>query len=99
MSKFNVLVPKWHLAYFVPIDGHFGQFVRSLDMDFKFVFPSIYINFDTQTNFEVNQTQISHSIPKNTPKNHQSGHISKLHFAQVSFTKKPTPPAFFDEFD
>ena len=69
-----------------------------LDMDFKFVFPSIYINFDTQTNFEVNQTQISHSIAKNTPKNHQSGHISKPHFAQVSFTKKPTPPTFFDEF-
>ena len=51
-----------------------GKFVN---MDFKFVFPSIYINFDTETNFEVNQTQISHSIPKNTPKNHQSGHISK----------------------
>ena len=35
-----------------------------LDMDFKFVFPDIYINFDTQTNFEVNQTRISHSISK-----------------------------------
>ena len=44
-----------------------------LDMDFKFVLPRIYINFDTQTNFQVNRTQISHSIPKNTPKNHQSG--------------------------
>ena len=44
-----------------------------LDMGFKFVLPSIYINFDTQTNFEVNQTQISYYIiPKNTPKNHQS---------------------------
>ena len=70
-----------------------------LDMDFKFVLPSIYINFDTQTNFEVNKTQISHSIPINTPQNHQSGHISKPHFAQVSFfTKKPTPPTFYDEF-
>ena len=70
-----------------------------LDMDFKFVFPlGIYINFDIQTNFEVNQTQIGHSIPKNTPKSHQSGHISKPHFAQVSFTKKPTPSTFFDEF-
>ena len=68
-----------------------GKFVN---MDFKFVFPSIYINFDTQTNFEVNQTQISHSIPKNTPKNHQSGHISKPHFAQVSFIKKSSPPTF-----
>ena len=71
---------------------------KLLDMDFKFVFPSIYINFDIQTKFEVNQTQIGRSIPKNTPKTHQSGHISKLHFAQMSFTKKPTPPKFFNEF-
>ena len=67
-------------------------------MDFKFVLPSIYINFDIQINFEVNQTQIGHSIPKNTPKKHYNGHISKPHFAQVSFTKKPTPPTFFNEF-
>ena len=39
-----------------------------LDMDFKFGVPSIYINFDTQTNFEVNQTQINHSISKKSPK-------------------------------
>ena len=71
---------------------------KLLDMDFKFVFPRIYINFDIQTKFEVNQTEIGHSIPKNTPKTHQSGHISKPHFAQVSFTKKPTPPTFFNEF-
>ena len=54
---------------------------KLLDMDFKIVLPCIYINFDIPTNFEVNQTQIRHSIPKNTPKNHQSGHISKPHFA------------------
>ena len=30
-------------------------------MDFKIVLPSIYINFDIQTKFEVNQTQIGHS--------------------------------------
>ena len=29
---------------------------------------------------------------------HYNGHISKPHFAQVSFTKKPTPPTFFNEF-
>ena len=69
---------------------------KLLDMDFKFVFPSIYINFDMQTKFEVNQTEIGHFIPKNTPKTHQSGHISKPHFAQVSFTKKPTSPKFFN---
>ena len=43
---------------------------KLLDMDFKFVLPSIYINFDIQTNFEVNKTQIGHSIPKNTTENH-----------------------------
>ena len=68
------------------------------DINFKFVLPNIYINFDIQTKFEVNQTQTSHSIPKKTPKTHQSGHISRPHFAQVSFTKKPTPPKFFIEF-
>ena len=31
---------------------------------------SVYSNFDVQTNFEVNQTQIIHSISINTPKNH-----------------------------
>ena len=67
-------------------------------MNFKFVLPIIYINFDIQTNFGVNQTQIGHYIPKKTPKTHQSGHISKPNFAQVSFTKKPTPPTFFNEF-
>ena len=68
----------WHLAYFVPIDGHFGKIGR---------YARIYINFYMQTNFEVNQTQIG-------SKNHYNGHISKPHFAQVSFTKKPTPPTF-----
>ena len=29
---------------------------KLLDMDFQFVLPLIYINFDIQTNFEVNQT-------------------------------------------
>ena len=43
---------------------------KLLDMDFKFVLPYIYSNFDIQTNFEVKQTQINHlhSIPINTPK-------------------------------
>ena len=35
-------------------------------MDFKLVLPSIYINFDIQTKFEVIQTQIGHSILKNS---------------------------------
>ena len=50
------------------------------------------------TKFEVNQTQTGHSIPQKNPKTQQSGHISKPRFAQVSFTKKPTPPTFFNEF-
>ena len=29
---------------------------KLLDNDFKFVLPSIYINFDIHTNFEFNQT-------------------------------------------
>ena len=41
---------------------------KLLDMNFKFVLPNIYINFDIPTDFEVNQTQIGHCIPKNTPK-------------------------------
>ena len=57
-DKFNVHVPKWHLTYFLPIDGHFGQIVM-----YKCT------NFDVQTNFEVNQTQIIHSIPINAPQN------------------------------
>ena len=32
-------------------------------MNFKFVLPLIYINFDIKTKFGVNQTQIGHSIP------------------------------------
>ena len=47
-------------------------------MTFIFVLPIIYINFDIQTKFKVNQTQIGHSIPKKTPKTHQGGHISKV---------------------
>ena len=41
LCQFNVLAQKWHLAYFVPIDGHFGQIFW--DMNFKFVLPIIYI--------------------------------------------------------
>ena len=88
--------PKWRW----PILGHKMAILATFfwDMNFKFVLPIIYINFDIQTTFWVNQTQIGYSIPKKTPKTHQSGHISKPHFAQVSFTKKPTPPTFFNEF-
>ena len=58
-----ILAQKWNLAYFVPIDGQIFW-----DMNFKFVLPFININFDIQTKFEVNQTQIGHSILQKTPK-------------------------------
>ena len=54
--------PKWHLASFVPIDGHFGQVFEIWTSNL--FCPGIYINFDIQTKFEVNQTQIDYSIPK-----------------------------------
>ena len=41
---------------------------KSLDMDFKFVLPTIYIKFDIQTNFEVNQCRPKLAIL--SPKNH-----------------------------
>ena len=65
-GPFNALVPKWHKVYFMSINGHFGQIVR-YRLQICFARCGIYINFDIQTNFEVNQTQISHSIHKNTP--------------------------------
>ena len=39
------------------------------DMNFIFALPSIHINFDIQTKFDVNQTQIGHSIPQKNSKN------------------------------
>ena len=66
-AKFNVHAPKWHLAYFWQL---MAILAKLLDMDVKFVLLGVYSNFDIQTNFEVNQTQIIHSISIDTPKNH-----------------------------
>ena len=67
LSQFNV-----HAPIIWPILCQLMAILAELlDMDFKFVLPGIKINFDIQTNFEVNQTQIGHSIPKN----HYNGHI------------------------
>ena len=77
----NVQVKKWHLAYFVPIDGHFGQMLW--DIDFKFVLPPIYINFDVQTNFKVNQTQIVHAVPNKS---------LKWSYLKTPFCLPPPPP-------
>ena len=46
-------------------------------MNFKFVLPLIYINFDILTKFEVNQIQIGHSILKKLQKIDKMG-ISQL---------------------
>ena len=83
LCPFNAHVPKWHLAYFVPIDGHFGQIVR---YGLQFFLPDIYINFDIKTNFKVNQTQVGHFIPKNTPK------ITKIALSQNSILRKCHSP-------
>ena len=49
-------------------------------MNFKFVLPIIYINFDIiQTKLEVNQTKIGHFIPKKLQK------ISKMSLPQNPF--------------
>ena len=59
LCPLNVLVPKWHLAYFCQL---MASLAKLLDMDFKFVLPSIYINFDIQTNFEVNRYAKEHPV-------------------------------------
>ena len=69
----------------MPIDGNFGQIVW--DMNFKFVLPIIHINFDIQTKFEVNQTQIGHSIPKKLQK------ITKNLSPESTLIR--SPPRFF----
>ena len=50
------------------------------------ILPVIYINNDIQTNFEVNQTQIGHYVPKNTPK------ITKMAIPQNSDGSTPSEP-------
>ena len=52
---------------------------KLVDMDFKFVLPSIYINFDIQT-------QVSHSILKNTPE------MTKMAISQNPILPKCHPP-------
>ena len=52
-DRVNVLAQKWPMVRY---------------MNFRFVLPRIYINFDIQTKFEVNQTQIGHSISKKLQK-------------------------------
>ena len=63
VAKFDVQAS----GLFLPIDSHFGQIVR---YGLQICFASIYSNFDIQTNFEVSQTEVIHSISINTPKNH-----------------------------
>ena len=77
LCQFNVHAPKWQLAYFVPINCHFGQIF--CDMGFTFVLPIIYINFDIQTNFEVNPSQLDPNWPF---------YLKQSLNAQASFTKK-----------
>ena len=81
LFQFNVQAAKWHLAYFVPIDGQIFW-----DMDFKFVLPLIYINFDIKTNFELNWTQIDHFIHTNLQ------NITKMAISQNPILRKCHSP-------
>ena len=77
------------LAYSGPKISHFGHIYWNMD----FIFLPI-IAFDIikgQTKLGVHWTQIDHFSIKNV-------RISKSHFAQVSITKKATPPTTFHEF-
>ena len=55
-------------------------------MNFKFALPRININLEIQTKFEVNQTQIGHSIPKKSPK------LTKVAISQNSIFPKCHSP-------
>ena len=59
---------------------------KLVDMDLKFVLTISYINFDMQTNFEVNQTYIGYSILKITPK------ITKMAISQNPILPKCHSP-------
>ena len=56
---------------------------KFLDMDFKFVLPLIYINFDIQTNFEILQkiTKMAKSQNPIFPKCHSLENLLLLHFS------------------
>ena len=75
--------------FYVPIYGHFGQMIW--DMNLIFLLPLIYINFNIQTKFEANQTNIGCFIPKKLtkmaisqnpilPKCHSPKSLLLLHF-------------------
>ena len=82
------------LAYFGPKIRHFGHIF--LDMDFKFVLPCFIISIDIkgQTKLEGNWTQIDHFSLKKP----QKWPYLEIQLAQVSITKKSTPPTFFHDF-
>ena len=58
----EVRAPKWHLAYFVPIDGHFGQVFEIWTSNL------LCLVFTLTLIYKVNQTQIGYSIPKKLQK-------------------------------
>ena len=75
------------LAYFGPKIGHiFG------DMDFKFVLPIIFINL---LKGKPSSKSIGPKLTTLTAKKSQKWPYIKIPFVQVSITKKPTPPTFF----
>ena len=94
-AQVNVLVQKWHLAYFVPINCQFCQIVR-YGLQICFALHLYWLWYTNQVRSQLDQNWPFYS-PKYS-KTHQSGRISIPHFAQVLFTKKPSPPTFLNEF-
>ena len=95
LCPINALAQKWYLAYFVPIDGHFDQWLEILTSNL--FCPSLTLTLVYKPSLKSIRPKLA-ILSLKTSKTHQSGHISKLHFAQVSFTKKPTSPKFFHGF-
>ena len=85
--KFGAKVRTW------PIFGRKFAILATIFETWTFL-PIIVTDIKGQTKLEVNWTLIDHfSIQKP-----QKWPYLKISFAQVSITKKPTPPTFFHEF-
>ena len=84
-NRIKMLCPK--VACWPILGRKLAILATFLYMDFKFVLPLISIDIKGQTKLKVDWIQ----------KKHINVLISKSHFAQAAFTKKPTPPTFFHE--
>ena len=67
-------------------------------MNLKFVLLLIHINFDIQTKFEINQTQIGHSLPKKTKNSPKRPYLKTSFCPSVIHQKAYKAPTIFNEF-